>query len=881
MNFTALLLAASITGLTVEHKVDPVAMDETNPRFSWRVEGVGDKMQTARRIVVTEEGGEVVWDSGLVHAGDSVLIEYAGSPLKPFTRYDWCATAHYSRGGSGDAAVVKSPSASFETGFLGTPWSASKWITGATGQGVYRPATRIAGNVVVKKPLKRARLYATALGLYVPFVNGREITANRLMPGWTQYEKRVQYQAYDVTGYLAQGTNSVAALLADGWFAGTISRVGVPISSYGWGRDRAFRAELRLEYADGSTETVGTGRAWRSFYADPATQESDIYHGEEYNALYDDVKWKGAPGVTLKGSGVSLAGEWPGEIVWQSGADVTVVETRKPVKATRRPTGTWLLDFGENVAGVEKITLRKAAPGAVIAIRHGETLDKDGNLYTGNLSFAKQRTLVTCGDKPFTYTPRFTFYGFRYLEVSGWPEDDMADDSIVVEVLSSISRPTGSFTSSDSLLNRFYMNTRRSQLGNFVDVPTDCPQRCERFGWTGDAQIFAETALMHFDSAAFFTKWIADLMECRSPEGIFPCIAPYQPGEKAIEKLKKGEKTEPKIQRDKTTGGVAGWSDAGVVCPWMVYRKYGDRRILAKTYDAVARYVDLQDAAGDRLKALGDHLAMDAGTPKDFLGQAQRIAMLRIMTRWAGVIGKTSDADRFKERAARRLAEFRARHFTAEGELKVKTQTAAAYVLAHDLAPDAPSAAKAADYLVGDIAARGNKLSAGFMGAPLLLPALEKAGRLDAAYALLLERGCPSWLYPVTMGATSVWERWDAIKPDGTFHESWMNSFNHYAYGCAAAWLYSTVGGIRDIAEEDTSAAGWKRFRLMPRPGGALTHAEVSFDSPYGKIESAWKKENGKTVYTFTVPCNTTAELLLAGEAPTTLLPGTHVIRRD
>ncbi len=849
-----------LSHLTTEYKVNPLGMDEPRPRFSWRAEGTGAALQTARRIVVRDEAGATLWDSDFVAAGDSVLIPYAGEPLRPFTRYYWRAEARFN-----DAATAASEEeAFFETGFLGTPWAASKWITAASGQGERRPATRLARELEIAKPLRHARLYATALGLYVPFVNGVRATDNRLAPGWTQYEKRVQYQAYDVTALLHPGANALAALLGDGWYCGTISRIATPPGVCGWGWTPQFRAELRLEYADGSVETIGTDTSWSSFYLHAAVQGNDLYHGEEYDATVDDEFWK-LPGFRPRASAVREGGEDAGEIVWNSGAEVRVVRELHAVSRTRRPSGVWQLDFGENVSGVERLAFKAAHPGAVVAVRHGEALDADGDLWCANLAFARQLTLVTCGKKPFTYAPDFTCYGFRYLEVSGWPEE-MDDDSVVVEVLSSAARPTGFFASSNPLLDQFFANAARSQQDNFVDLPTDCPQRCERCGWTGDAQVFSETALMNFDCGAFFTKWIADLYASRTAQGAFRTIVPFPPGAAKAG----GEKP----------WGLLGWSDAGVVCPWMLYRKCGDRRILETCFDGAARYVRNQDEAGDEVRALGDHLALGANTPTDFLGQALRIEMMRLVAEMARVLGRDDDARHFTARRDARLAEFRQRHFSAEGDLDIRTQTAAAFVLVYGLAPDDEARRRAAGFLADDIRAHGVHLTTGFLGTPVLLDALEAADNIPLAYALLEQTSCPSWLYPVTQGATTVWERWDAIR-DGRFHESWMNSLNHYAFGSAAAWFYRTVGGIRDLAGEDRAAAGWKRFRLAPRPGGSLTFAETRFDSPYGEIRSRWERTPDGIDYTFAIPCNATAELVLPGEAPIILGPGTHRFTRS
>jgi alpha-L-rhamnosidase len=857
----------ALAELTTEYKADPLGMDEPRPRFAYKLTGTR-AMQSARRVVVRGESGRTMWDSGWVESGESIQIPYEGEPLQPFTRYTWRAEA---RLGEGETAV--GGEAAFETGFLGTEWNAGKWIYAPSGQGNYRPAARMAREFDLTKPLKRARLYATALGVYTPFINGKPASEDWFAPGWTQYEDRVQYQAYDVTKLLTRGANVVAALVGDGWFCGTISYVGMPDNECGWGRYPLFRAELRIEYADGTIETIGTDKSWSSFYLDPALLNNDFYLGEEYDAMFDDTAWK-LPGFKTHASSVGGVQEkdWPAPIIWNDGAPVRVIRELRPVAITRRPSGTYLLDFGENVAGVERLTLKGAHPGAVITVRHGEALDADGNLWRDNLAFAKAMTVLTCGREPWlVYTPSFTYYGFRYAEVSGWPEE-MTPDSVVVLVLSSVGARTGHFSCSNEFVNQLFDNVIRSQEGNFIDVPTDCPQRCERFGWTGDAQIFAETAMMNFAVPEFFTKWIADVTAAREPSGAFPSVAPKPPSESGMRE-KAGRRAGEKNGTAKSGGsGSAGWSDAGVVCPWMLYRKYGDTRILEREFEAIFGYVALLDAS-DKLGTIGDHLNLDAPTSGHFITQALRIEMMRLAGLIAARIGRDEVGRCLAAQRKARLGEFHATFFTPEGELTERTQTAAAMTIVYGLAPDARARELARKLLVADIVGRGTHLSTGFLGTPLLLRALTEVDELELAYGLLEQIEYPSWLYPVTQGATSIWERWNAIV-DGKFHESWMNSLNHYAYGSVAAWFYETIAGIRDVAEEDPAGRGWKHFRLAPRPGGTLTHAGASFVSPYGTIESAWKRRDNLLNWRFTVPPNTTAEIRFPGATPADLPEG-------
>ncbi len=732
------------------------------------------------------------------------------------------------------------------------PWSRSRWITAPSGQGNYRPALRLSRAFTTAKPIRRATLRATALGLYVPYVNGQSVTARRLLPGWTQYERRVPSQSFDVTAFLVPGTNVLSALVGDGWYCGQISLVAQPEGQVGWGRHPRFRAELDIAYADGTSETIGTGRDWLSFYLDPATLTNDIYQGEEYDAAHDDESWKLLGCERLATVSGTAEVEEKTEIVGDVGQPVRVTRELKPIKVTRRPSGTYLLDFGENIAGVDRIRLAKAHPGAVIVIRHGEDLDADGNLWRGNLAFAGAKTVVTCGARaPFAYVPNFTFYGFRYAEVSGWPTDEpLTDESVNALVISSAVRPTGDFSCSDERINRLFANVRRSQQANFIDVPTDCPQRCERFGWTGDAQIFAETAMMNYDVARFFAKWIVDLRLCASPSGAFPSIAPspwFGRNAEASEDV-----------------GTAGWSDAGVVCPWMLYRKYGDLDSLKAAYPSITRYVRLISSAA-KLKTLGDHLNLGQPTSGDYICEALRIEMLRLAALAARAVGAPDDARAFSARRDGFLQQFRAKHFDAAGLPIEQTQTAMAFAIAYGLCESAATRHAAGVRLKELIEARGGHLATGFLGTPVLLRALTESSEREAAYRLLETETAPGWLYPVVQGATSIWERWDA-KVDGKFHANWMNSLNHYAYGSVAAWFYDTICGIRDLTEENPDWAAFRRFRLAPQPGGTLTFARATHEIPSGGvIVSAWEKKADRIVWTFEVPDGTEAEIIFPG----------------
>ncbi len=828
-----------------EYRLNPLGMDEPSPRFSYRLRG--DALQTARQIRVVREGGGLAWDSGWVPSGESVQIEYAGEPLAPFTRYDWRVRI---RDEAGNESPWSGEETFFETGFLGAPWTA-KWISGNAGMGSHRPAPRLFKTFTRSDASPRkARLYITALGLYEAYLNGRPVTEDCLAPGWTQYDVRVPYRAYDVTPLLKPGENTLAVLLGRGWWCGLIATVGVEDPRV-LARHPLLKAELAVTSADGTTERIVTDRSWSSVTMDQALVRDDIYLGESYDATFDDQAWK-QPGYVSASTPLGSAREetHPAEIVWSRGAPVRRIAELRPVAVHRHPSGTFIMDFGRNIAGRERIRVRTPRAGATIVIKHGEMLNPDGSLHRKNLAYALATTEYTCGrnDGTEVYEPRFTYYGFRYLEVSGWP-GEVGDDDITVQVLASEMEPTGAFHCDHELLNRLYANVVTSQQANFVDVPTDCPQRCERFGWTGDAQVFADTAMWNADAAAFFTKWIQDLNDACDPEtGAYPPIAP-----------------DPCRGQGRRTGS-AGWSDAGVVCPWELWRKYGDRRVCERTFDSIVRYLDHVIASTDGTwiakSTIGDHLNVDTPTSRALIATAYLAGMARLAARMARLVGRDAEAARLENTVAQTRSAFQAQFFNGAGELTERTQTAACLAVHFDLCPESSHPWVAA-FLEDDIRRKHNlHLTTGFLGTPILLSSLTKLGLIDLAYDLLLQTSFPGWLYPVTQGATSIWERWNGWTDTAGFHPSWMNSFNHYAFGSVAAWFFETICGIRpDDASDVSGQRAFRHFILAPQFGRRLNRAEAAFTSPYGVIRSAWQRDGGRIVWRVGVPCNTTATI--------------------
>ncbi len=834
--------------LAVEYKKNPLGMDEVRPRFFYNVEG-DSLFQSARQIKVYEDSGSLVWDTGWEEDSRTIQLEYEGLPLKPFTRYNWQVRVKDEHGKA--SAWSK---AFFETGFLGTPWK-GVWLIAGIDKTIAAqfPCPCFRKDFTPKAKIKSARLYAAALGLYSAFLNGEEVGDTCFAPGWTDYHKRVQYQAYDVTKMIRSGkNNALSFLFGDGWYRGHISRFW----NYG---ERAYpledmiRAELHITYQDGTKEIIGSDKTFYSVkmqgHGSSYIRFSDIYMGESFVADRDGYRWM-LPETDIG----SLYGAYAEEshtadgirIDWNSGADVRHIQVLEPVTITKRKNGNYIVDFGQNMTGREKITLRNPEAGTNITIRHGEMLRADGSLYTDNLRYAAAATTIhfRAAKDLEVYEPRFTFYGFRYLEITGWP-GKLTKKDISAGVIHSDLPRTGFFRCSEPLVNQLFSNIIWGQKSNFLDIPTDCPQRDERLGWTGDTQVFSGVATYNMYSPEFYTKWLEDLNLGQLPGGEYPDFCPRQ-------YLARPEK------------GNSGWADAGVVCPWVMFEKYADTRIIRKYFSNICRWLDCQTkkSGGSFLvgtEGTGDWLNMNAPTPSGLISTAYYAGMSRIAAKMAERIGREQDARerlRYHKAAADAFAE---KYFDKNGNLTVRTQTAALLALAFGCVPE-KYIRKTVDFLVHDIrVTRKLHLSTGFLGTPLLLKILSQYGETDLAYDLLLQTDCPSWLYPVTQGATTMWERWNSWTKEDGFGDVEMNSFNHYAYGAVGEWFYENICGIRSISDgEDT--AGFRKFRLAPCPGNRLTEAECIYKSISGEIRSAWKRTEKQFIWEFTVPCNTFPE---------------------
>ncbi|MEU4148824.1 alpha-L-rhamnosidase [Streptomyces sp. NPDC026659] len=728
------------------------------------------------------------------------------------------------------------------------PWGGGPW---GRISATYSPAAQLRHEfrLPAGKKVARARLYASALGLYEAHLNGTRVGEDRLAPGWTDYRRRVQYQTYDVTKQLSRGANALAVTLAAGWYAGSIAWYG----PHQYGERPAFIGQLEVTYTDGSTDRVLSGTDWRT--ATGPVTSADPMAGEDYDARretpgwtrpgYDDSTWAAVDGVEK----VTAA------LVAQVDGPVRLERDLPAKRVTEPRPDVFVFDLGQNMVGAVRLRVRGEA-GTTVRLRHAEVLNPDGTLYTANLRTARATdTYVLKGGGTETFEPRFTSHGFRYVEVTGYPGRPPLD-AVTGRVIHTSAPFTMSFKTDVPMLNQLHSNITWGQRGNFLSIPTDTPARDERLGWTGDINVFAPTATYTMESARFLTKWLDDLRDGQTADGAFPNVAPYM---------------------DVGTG-VAGWGDAGVTVPWALYQTYGDVRVLERAWASMVRWLDHLKAHSTGYlrpaEGYGDWLNVDDETPKDVIATAYFAHSAALVASAAEVLGK--DPAPHQALFANVRDAFRAAYVTGAGRVKGDTQTAYVLALSMDLLA-APDRTPAADRLVELIEARDGHLSTGFLGTPRLLPVLTETGHTDVAHRLLTQRTFPSWGYQIDRGATTMWERWDSIKPDGTFQDAGMNSFNHYAYGSVGEWMYAHIAGIAP------AAPGFRKILVRPRPGGGVTEAHARFDSVYGRISTDWKTDAQGFRLTLAVPPNTTAEVWIPdGRRPAQVTGDTaRLLRRE
>ena len=848
--------ATTVERLRTEYKVNPLGLDAPRPRLSWELRSTRRGVrQTAFQIRAASSAGDLragrrlLWDTGRLDSGDSIHHEYAGPALRSGQRMYWQVRVW----DAGGASPWSDP-AWWEMGLLAADdWRAS-WIEPGIADdptASSRPSPMLRREFRLDADVRSARAYVTAHGLYELHLNGERVGDEWFTPGWTSYRTRLQYQTYDVTGLVRRGENAIGVVLGNGWYRG---RVGYRNLRNVYGERLALLLQLDITTRDGRRVVITSDDGWKS--AVGPIRMSEFFDGETYDARLKQRGWSEPRFDDRAWAGVRGARHSKDRLIAPAGPPVRRLGEIRPVRILRTPAGETVVDMGQNLVGWARLHVRGEA-GTTVTLRHAEVLDRDGNFYTANLRRARQRIEYTLrGGTAETYEPHFTFQGFRYVAVDGYPGELTLDALTGIVVHSDVS-PAGELTTSSPLLNQLQHNILWGLKGNFVDVPTDCPQRDERLGWTGDAQVFARTAAFNADVAAFFARWLKDLAADQYRNGAVPWVIP-----------------DIVTQPDQPAAGSAGWADAATIIPWTLYLQYGDRRVLEEQYPSMVRWVEFMRgrAGADRIWQgqdwhFGDWLAFattrsdytGATTGKDLIATAFFAHSTALTARAARVLGRDAEARRYEEEAAAIQAAFRREFVTPEGRVGENTQTAYVLALHFDLLPEAlraPAAARLAD----EVRQRGH-LTTGFLGTPYLLHVLTRFGYLDEAYTLLERDQYPSWLYPLTKGATTIWERWDGIRPDGSFQDAGMNSFNHYAYGAVGEWMYRVMAGI-DI---DAADPGYRHVLIAPRPGGTFTSVSASHETMYGRVSSAWKKDAGTFQLAIEVPPNASATVRLPG----------------
>ena len=837
----------SVTHLTVERRESPLGIDTRQPRFAWQL---SERRQTAYQLEVRDAATmQVVWDSGNCHGDRSTYIAYAGAPLRSGGRYRWRVRAW----DAADNASDWSTPSEFEMGLLAAEdWSAN-WISrivfdtesAPEDMQPHRPVALLRRAFSLSAAPQRARLHISALGLYDACINAMPVGEERLTPGWTDYHTRIQYQTYDVTAQLRSGANVLGVRLGDGWYAGSVGP---------WGRRRygdrpALICQLEVDFDSGERQTIISDAQWRT--SDGGTWLNDLQLGERTDFRREPSDWLNS-GFDDSGWDPASCRGGPGSRLVASRDDgIRVVDSSPAIAIRTVGAGRYIVDLGANAAGVVRLQVN-GMPGQHVVVRHAEALDDTGELYVENLRGAEQQDeYILSQSGPAALEPRFTFHGFRYAEVSGVP-GELAEEDVTTQVLSSASRLVGHFSCSDPRVEQLQRNIVTSLRANFISIPTDCPQRNERLGWTADLQIFAPTALFNADVTNMIDKWLDDLVDAQLPSGAYPNIAPAPSGWSGA--------------------GDTAWSDAGVIVPWVMYQRSGDAGVLERMYASMRRYMTFLES--DQTEGLrfagryGDWVSLGARTDKLLIGTAYLAYVADLFTSIASLLGKSADRDHYTRFSQFVREAFRRRFVGRDGWLTTETQTGYAIALGFDLL-SAEERSPAGDRLAQLVEEAGTHLATGFLGTPLVMPALSDTGHHDLACRLLRQDSYPSWLFEVANGATSIWERWNGWTPDQGFYAPRMNSFNHYAFGAVGDWMYRYLAGLQPVEP------GYRRTEIYPRPGGGFTSARAAHTSLYGEHVSDWRLADGQLQVDVQVPPNTSAAVLLP--AP----DGTGVVRHE
>ena len=847
-----------IYDIQTEYRTNPLGIDEKRPAFSWKLRSEkNDTMQTGYRIVVSPKDAGIwnrVWDSEWIESDQSVYLVYAGKELKPRTEYliDIYVRDNYGRTASAETG--------FETGLMDAGQISADFITHGFSDEMEAPAV-FARNFAAAKKVAKARAYVSALGVYCIHLNGKRVGEDRFAPGWTSYQERLQYQTYDITGYLEK-ENRVEITVGNGWYKGIL---GFYNQGCHYGKRTAVIAEIELTYEDGSRDVIKTDESWKSTTG--PIRYSEIYHGEVID--HNLPKQEEVPAVVY---------DYPKKnLTAQESEPVRITQRVEAREVIHSPAGETIIDFGQNLTGVVEARLYCEA-GTKVVLRHAEALDENGNLFTANLRTARATdTFITGGAPVEVFLPEFTFHGFRYVAVEGLEEVNKEDFTACV-IHTDFARG-GQFFCDNAAVDQLARNIDWTMRSNYLDVPMDCPQRDERLGYTGDAEIFLPTALFHGNLALFYRKWLRDLRVEQTEEFGVPL-------------------TVPDILR--THACVSIWHDAATIVPWLIWQTYGDLRVLKEQYESMKESVEYtRRQAGEEglltvsnSSQFGDWVALDApkgpfrptgkgevlhpsmdekggGTDSHLIGNVYYLYSIDILAKTAEVLGKDGDALKYRQLYEDVKSRFQDEYITRNGRLVSQTQTAAALVLYFDLAPE-KDRKKILDQLVLQLVKTGKHLHTGFVGTEYLPHVLSEYGLHQFAGDILQKDDCPSWLYAVKLDATTVWELWDGVNEDHSFNMFTMNSLNQYGFATIGDWMVKRLAGISPLAP------GYRKSRIAPQLVRGIPGVEASYETPYGRLACKLTCRDGRMTADIEIPANATAEVALPGQAVKTLGSGRY-----
>ncbi|WP_062378425.1 family 78 glycoside hydrolase catalytic domain [Demequina pelophila] len=847
---------SAVVGVRAGLRDDALGAPLPAPRLSWRLaETPAGSAQERAQVRIRRDGGETTAD---VDGDAHTLIDWPFAPLASRERTELSVRAQV----AGEWTEWSAPLPVEGALYAPADWVEPLVVPSASAPHVTRPSWLLRAEFTLDSAPAAARLYVTSAGVHVGRLNGAPVSDEHLAPGWTSYTHRHRYRVHDVTERLRAGANVLAAELADGWFRGNIGFDGGLWDVYG--AHVGLLAQLEVEDAAGERRIVPLGDAWRTAPG-PATA-AGLYEGERYDARLLPAGWD-LPGHDTAGWAAPErrdVSDLAARLEPAINEPVRPIEALTPVAVERRPDGRIRLDFGQNISGVLRVRV-DAPAGHTVVLHHAEVLENDA-LGTRPLRRAVSIDAYTSDGTPAVWSPRFTIHGFRYAELENWP-GDLADGDVEAVVIHTDMERRGWFECSDPMLNRLHENTVWSMRDNFVDLPTDCPQRDERMGWTGDIQVFAPAAEFLYGADGVLSSWLRDVAAEQGEDGWVPNFVPW-------------------VECGFPRGASMAWGDAAVVVPWVMYERRGDVGVLERQFPSMLAWLDHVEKrvrAADVVEGsmeLGDwldpaappHDPADARTDRYLVASACAVRSARMAAQAATLLGRDAEAARCQALAGRVLGGIQ-RRWLADLESLSDAPTGLALVIEFDLAVDDAMRARAGDLLSRAVRAGGHRIQTGFVGTPIICDALASTGHLDDAYALLLQTECPSWLYTVSMGGTTIWERWDSMLPDGSINPGDMTSFNHYALGAVVDFLHRVVAGLAP------SAPGYREVEIRPRPGGGLTSASARHLSPAGEIAVGWTLDGEEFTLDVTLPPGVSGTVVLPDGAVHRAVAGSYRYR--